>query len=413
MSTSTEPNTSALGASSVLAIPGFPTLLVANVSFFMGFTTFFLLPKYMVTELGATEAQVGWVMASYGGLAIASLPFVGNLSDRLGRRPFLLLGATILGLTCLGFLAVDRVGGLILLLRGLQGLAFSFWFVCSSTLVVDLVEPHRRGSALGLFGISTLVTHGLSPSIAEWVAHTWSYNMVFLMAFAYCLGAWAFASRLDRPSKKNIAHPVGSTRGIGGILKDPGINLLVLPTLLLGFGFGTIMVFSQPHALNRGIQLVSALFIAYSVTSILIRAFFSHVPDLPNKRLVLIPSVIAMGTGVGLLYWVHAIPLFIACGILMGLGHSLSYPTMNALLINRLNTGEHGRGMSIFVGGFNLGMIISQVTLGYLTQVIALENLFLLAGIAVWMSIPLLIWATGPKVTDWSVPHPVDRKKQG
>jgi hypothetical protein len=51
---------------------------------------------------------------------------------------------------------VQKLGPWPYLLRGLYGLAFACCFVNSSTQVVDAVAPARRGSCLGLFGISTL-----------------------------------------------------------------------------------------------------------------------------------------------------------------------------------------------------------------------------------------------------------------
>ncbi|HBG32125.1 MAG TPA: hypothetical protein DDW98_16120, partial [Gammaproteobacteria bacterium] len=77
----------------------FASLMVANFCFFMGFATFFLLPKYLITELGASDRQVGTIMAAYGLCMVACLPFIGSGSDRHGRRPFLIAGAGLLGLT--------------------------------------------------------------------------------------------------------------------------------------------------------------------------------------------------------------------------------------------------------------------------------------------------------------------------
>lgn len=54
----------------------FAALMVANFCFFMGFATFFLLPKYLITELGAAEREVGLLMAGYGVSMIACLPWV-------------------------------------------------------------------------------------------------------------------------------------------------------------------------------------------------------------------------------------------------------------------------------------------------------------------------------------------------
>jgi len=378
-----------------LTSPAFIALVFANVAWFLGFATFFLLPKFLVTELNATEQQVGWIMASFGLLSVTALPVVGSFSDRLGRRPFLLAGASILGGTSALFLLVEQVGPLVYLLRAVQGLAFACWFVSSSTLVIDLVDARRRGGALGIFGISTLSTHGIAPSLAEWLAQVQSYQWVFVLAIGYTLAAAALA--LAIPDRARHRHHEQSARSVGRIMAAPALGLIVIASLLCGIGFGTALVYSQPLALQRGISLVTAFLIAYSLTSVLVRIFFSRLPDLPDKRVVVLPSISLMGAGVAWLFWMDSMTEFVAAGALMGLGHSLTYPTMNALLINRLYSSEHGRGMSLFVGGFNIGMITAQVVFGYLTNFLPLATLFLLAGGLVWLALPVfLIAATAP-----------------
>lgn len=372
----------------------FLRLVAANVSFFMAFTTYFLLPKFMVTQLDASEAEIGWAMASFGVLAILLLPSVGNLSDRFGRRPFMLIGAVIMGVTSIGFLWVNEVGWLLFLLRALHGAAFAFWFVNSATMVVDLVPRQRRGGALGLFGVSTLVTHGVSPSVAEWLSMSLSFDVVFMSALAYAVLAGVLAARLPDARSRLGEADSRLRRSMVTLIADPAIGPILCAAVLLGVGFSTVLVYSQPLALLRGIEPVSALLIAYSLISIMIRIFFSTVPDRPNKRVVVVPSMLSMASGVALLYWLDSMTVFLIAGLLMGAGHSLSYPTMNALLINRLRNGEHGRGMSLFVGGFNLGMILAQVIFGYLSAVVGLATIFLLGAAAVIAAVPVFLAAT-------------------
>ena len=72
----------------------FLTLAVANFLFFTGLAGFVLLPLHL-QRLGATDGQLGGIMACYSATAIVVQPVVGAWVDRGGRRTFLVTGAIL------------------------------------------------------------------------------------------------------------------------------------------------------------------------------------------------------------------------------------------------------------------------------------------------------------------------------
>lgn len=372
----------------------FASLMAANFCFFMGFATFFLLPKYFITALGAEEGQVGAIMAGYGLVMVACLPAIGSGSDRYGRRPFLILGAVLLGASALAFRTVQELGPWPYLLRGLQGLAFACWFVNSSTLAVDVVDPARRGSALGLFGVSTLITYGLAPALAEWIAQDRGFALVFLLALAWSGLALLLSLVLPTPAPHPTRLKTGVSRSWRQLASEPIIGAICIAALLMGLAFGTVLVFSQAQALARGITPVTILTLAFALTSIIMRLGFSRLADGGGKRVVLILSLLAMAAGTGLLAAVNGIGLYALCGVLIGVGHSLAYPTLNVMLINHLPSHEHGRGMSLFVAAFNVGTILAQFGLGLLISIVGLQGIFLVAALLTIAAIAPILRAT-------------------
>lgn len=372
----------------------FASLMVGNFCFFMGFATFFLLPKYLITVLGAQEGQVGAIMASYGLVMVACLPAIGRGSDRYGRRPFLILGAALLGLTAVGFTAVPDLGPWPYLLRGLQGLAFACWFVNSSVLAVDVVDPSRRGGALGLFGVSTLITYGLAPALAEWIAHDRDFATVFVLALGWSGLALLLSLVLPAPPRPSNRLKYAVSRSWRQLATEPVIAAISISAMLMGLAFGAVLVFSQAQALARGIAPVTTLTLAFALTSILMRMGFARLADGGSKRTILILSLLALAAGTGLLAAVDGIGLYAVCGMLVGIGHSLAYPTLNAMLINHLPSHEHGRGMSLFVAAFNVGTILAQFGLGLLISIVGLEGIFIVAALLAIAAIPPIIRAS-------------------
>ena len=73
----------------------YPALLVAQAGFGYAFSSFFLLPSFIVDELAGGPVEIGLVTAAYG-VVILVLPLTGALVDRFGRRNFLTAGALLM-----------------------------------------------------------------------------------------------------------------------------------------------------------------------------------------------------------------------------------------------------------------------------------------------------------------------------
>src|SRR5574337_711317 len=136
---------------------------LANFFFFTSLNAFSLLPLYIKT-LGGTESQIGWVMGSYSRAAILGQPLAGALVDRFGRKRFLLVGSAAGMLAAVGFAFSSHMDARFIFFRVLQGIGYSTFSVANLTLVAEIVPSSRRGEAVGLFGISGLITIALSPA---------------------------------------------------------------------------------------------------------------------------------------------------------------------------------------------------------------------------------------------------------
>jgi MFS family permease len=230
--------------------------------------------------------------------------------------------------------------------------------------------------------------------LAEWIAHDRGFALVFLLALAWSGLALLLSLVLPTPAPHPTRLKTGVSRSWRQLASEPVIGAICISALLMGLAFGTVLVFSQAQALARGITPVTTLTLAFALTSIIMRLGFSRLADGGGKRAVLILSLLAMATGTGLLAAVNGIGLYALCGVLVGVGHSLAYPTLNVMLINHLPAHEHGRGMSLFVAAFNIGTILAQFGLGLLISILGLRGIFTAAALLVIAAISPVIRAT-------------------
>ncbi|MDP3766956.1 MAG: MFS transporter [Dehalococcoidia bacterium] len=170
--------------SPILADNPFLRATVTNFFFFLGLNGFILLPLY-IRDLGGTEIEIGLVMGLFNAVGIICQPLIGPWIDAVGRRPFMLLGVGLILVSALAAIAMPGIPALAVI-RALQGVGFSAFFVANYSYVADLVPPARRGWALGIFGVSGLLATALAPLLSEWVIRRAGFQWLFALAAAIC-----------------------------------------------------------------------------------------------------------------------------------------------------------------------------------------------------------------------------------
>ena len=99
-------------------------------------------------ELGASPVQTGLLFSVFTLLAITLRPWVGKLSDRVGRKPIFISALALFCLVQVLYLSSSGYLGL-LLARVVQGLAASLLSVSLFATVADLAEPGKGSTVMG------------------------------------------------------------------------------------------------------------------------------------------------------------------------------------------------------------------------------------------------------------------------
>lgn len=149
------------------------------------------LPIYGVS-IGLNPGEVGLLFGIQGITSFLSKPVMGRASDRIGRRPLILLGLLI----CAGtFAMIPHVSGFPILLALAAGFGFGEAVVSSSTaaLVADLSELKTLGAGMGMQGTIMDIGHASGPLLAGvLIAHV-SYQSAFgVIACAQLVAAVVF-----------------------------------------------------------------------------------------------------------------------------------------------------------------------------------------------------------------------------
>jgi MFS family permease len=362
-----------------------PFLLAAgaNFLFFSNLNAFTLLPLHIL-QLGGREGQIGSIMAMYAAAALCCQLAVGPLVDRFGRSIFLLLGATLVTGVSVAFLFAGALGWHFYLLRFLQGVASAAFMTSNLTLLADLAPASRRAEALGIFGVSGLVTIALSPAIGEAVLRAFGFQALFAGTVVLGLGAlvMSVAATVPRPATVEAPARLG-----------PGFWQAFLPVILSSFQFGLAnsIVFLPPFAHFVGLPRVGPFYIVYTVMAVAVRFFGGRLADRLERRQVILPSLAGLSAGVLLFSALQSTWMLILIAFINGTAHGFVYPATSAMAFDRAPQGARGRALAVFNMALLSGVTVGSVGFGWLAERIGYRPGFLLLGLVLSVG-TILFW---------------------
>lgn len=363
----------------------FLLVLATQLAFGFAFSSFFLLPKFVVTKLHGTPSQVGYVGALAVLMAVVGSPLAGKLLDRGPRRPLIIAGTSLSALASFAFLGVSELGPYLYAVRALQGVSATVFFVATGTLVADLAPPARLGQALGLWGSASLVMNAVATLVAERIAHDFSWSGVFALAGAFGTVGALLALLLREPVRK--LEPAPKLAAPGAILRER------LPALWAGVAggaaFGVMFTFVPPFALRLGELHVSPLFAGYTASALALRLLFGNLVDRIGRARVavaalafytlVVASTAALAPG-----WLGVL------GLAFGLAHGAYYPSVNALALENASHHQRGTISGYFNASFNAGVLLVTFCFGQVAQAYGYPTIFVLVALITATGCPLL-----------------------
>jgi MFS family permease len=358
----------------ILVSGPFARTMLTNFFFFGSLNGFVLLPLY-VHQLGGSEAAIGLVQGTYSAAGILCQPLVGAWIDRVGRRFFMVLGATVLTVSCAAFVVTGSIP-LLGVLRALQGVGFSAFFVANYIHVVDLVPSERRGWALGIYGLSGLLSTSLAPLAGEFVVRRFGFPWLFAWAMLLAGAALALVFRM------RDVRPPSMTGGPGFEAVRQGIKeLLHLHMGLMfffGLGTGTIFTFLPTFAERLGVTGLGLFYTAYATAAMLVRVAGGGLIDTRGRRAVIIPSMLVQAAATSILAMVAilvrpgsavpVLPFLFAAGFMAGGAHGFLYPALSALLMDVTPERRRGSAVGTFSSVFLVGNALGSIAFGYVAH---------------------------------------------
>jgi len=356
------------------------------------------LPLYVI-QLGGTPADAGIVSGALAFTAMLLRPFVGYVADAWRRRPLVLVGTACYGLASIVYLFSSTVGMLVAG-RVVHGFGLSNYTTAANAYLADIAPPKRRAEAMGWYAVAMDVGLVVGPAVGFFVAQSIGFRNLFYFSAGLAFTAFA-VSTLARERRLRPAGPRHAWTLRTGIVALDALPV-AWTAFCLGMGFGPVAAFLSIYATSRGVGNPGLYFTMQAVALLCTRSFAGKLADRRGRGYVMTPGLCLAGLALILLPFAYDLPHFLLSAALWGVGFGAAQPATMALLVDRVPLSQRGQAMSTYFLGFDAGISLGSIGLGFVGQAIGLSLMWPIAGLVVVLGMLGLL--AGGRMNDPAVP---------
>ncbi|MFO7546444.1 MAG: MFS transporter [Trueperaceae bacterium] len=320
--------------------------------------------------------------------------FAGVLADRIGRKKVLLVGWAI-GLPVPLLIMGAPSWGWIIVANVLLGVNQAMTWSMTLNMMVDLVPVRRRGFAAGVNEFAGYLGVSLLAFLTGLVAAAYGLRPEpFYLGIAVSILGLLASAFVPETAPAGRAPALRWVRGVGAPsllgaatnLKD-GLVWLALPLVMTARGFDLVEV-----------GLVAGLYPFVWASG---QVVFGPLSDRVGRKRLVLGGVALQGVGLVLVGLTLPLAALLAAAVILGLGTSMAYPTLIAMVADRAPAPERATALGIYRffrdSGYALGAIVAATFAAILTNTIVITGAaMLLAAIVMTRTLQEPVPSTPP-----------------
>ena len=378
----------------------FATILID----FVGFSALVpVLPLY-AEQLGASPSQVGLILAAHAVAQLLFLPAWGWMSDRVGRRPVILVS---LAGTAAAFAALALAESLsaIYLARFLSGF-FAASVGTAQAVVTDVTAEEDRAHGMGWVGAAVGLGMVLGPALGGAVAviHPrapfWTVAALAAVNFAF---AWLkLPETFQRPEGRAdlgdlVRLLVPAPLRLAAAVHDRRIALYLVVFLLVFTSLGVLESMAPlllSHEFGAPVLHISLVFACLGAVFVFTQGVLLGplVDRFGEPRLVAL-GLIAMGLGLLAMVVAPSFAAFYGIVTCIGFGMGISFPTFTSLFSQACEPSQRGELLAESQAMAMTGRMLGPWVAGEVVERVSYTAPFLGASIIPWLALLLIVWA--------------------
>jgi DHA1 family multidrug resistance protein-like MFS transporter len=366
-----------------------------------------VLPTF-AADLGAAPEFIGVIVAASTVTGVFFKLPSGALSDVLGRRRVMILGAVFFAVPPFLYPFVAEPWSL-LALRFVHGFATAIFSPVAAAYVASLAET-GRGARLGWFSSMNDIGATAGPMVGGFVLYfTMSYSLTFVLVGG--LGVLALllvvllpdVDLLDGPAPeaKTFGTQAAQFRqGLAEVFRTPPIFVAGGIEAVMYVGYGAFLGFLPIYARDVGLNLAEIAIVlgAQLIFAVVAKPISGTVSDRIGRIPVIVIGLLLCAAALPLIFRCESLMAFILAAPLLGLGVGAVTPVTNALAADLASARGLGAAMGVFGTLFDIGEAAGPMIAGFLIGGLGYAATFdVIAGMTVLVAFGLVALVRDPK----------------
>ncbi len=369
-----------------LRSPLFPIFLIVLVDVF-GFTLVLPLLPFYAEHLGASPITVGLITASFAACQLIAGPILGRISDKVGRRPTLLVSqvGTLIGFLILGF---ANSLWMIFLSRVIDGLTAGNLSIAQA-YISDVTKPENRTKAFGLIGIAFGAGFLIGPAVSGFLSqygYQWPAFAAVLLSAGSITCTWFLLHEVKRSPDERAAQAnrPGRFEQIGSFFSRslPRRRMLEFFAFSLSFSMviGGLALFLERQFSFDAIHVGFVFAFSGLVGGIVQGGLLGRlVTKLGEEKLATL-GFLSMALGYVFIGWIVVVPLFLVAVMLSGFGTAVARPALTTLITKSVGRSEQGAALGVSQSLTGVAQILGPIIAGWLIEHHLLKTYWLTAA---------------------------------
>jgi len=352
--------------------------LVGTAHLISHFSQLLLAPLFpwLKDDFNASYAELGLLMTIFFVVSCIVQTLSGFVVDRVGPRPVLFVGLSLLGLAAFGFAASHSYLSLALF-SVLAGVGNGVFHPVDYTLLNHKVHPSRLGHAFSVHGITGSLGWALAPAmlVPLTIAYGWRVALMWAGVLAFVVMAFLWLNRaqlaLDLVPVKKAESSAPPAEGSLDFLKIPAVWMCFAFFFLFAMSLSGVQAFAPEAA-----RLLHNVPVSAAAACLTIYMVCSAAGMLTGGFLVADPSrcerIIGAGFGVAATVAltigfvdIPALAVPVLFGV-MGFGAGIAGPSRDLIVKRASPPNATGRVYGVVYSGLDIGQAIAPLLFGTL-----------------------------------------------
>jgi MFS transporter, DHA1 family, multidrug resistance protein len=345
-----------------------PILFLVMFLVMIGFGIIIPVLPFYAEDMGANPTQLGLLMAVYSLMQLIFAPMWGRLSDKIGRKPVMMIG--IAGLALSFFIqAISTQLWMLFAARIIGGILSSANMPTAMAYVADITTEENRGKGMGIVGAAVGLGFVFGPAVGG-IFSKHSLSMPFYLAGASSLITLILVAFILKESKQNK----GETTQQQSVWKafTPDVSMLFFVQLFISLSLSgleaTFAYFAADKAGLGSTQLGYIFMIMGFAGAMVQGGLVGRWTKKYGESAVIQGGMIVSAIGFGLILLVNNFTTAAIYLTIFGIGNGVIRPSVSSLL-TKISTSGHGSTTGLLSSFDSLGRIIGPVLGGWLFSI--------------------------------------------